>query len=166
MPTEKEAPELWGKYNWPQQQWWGVNDPELGLEAAADKDVMAEKVGDYTYRLESGEFPNAIGSGDVADVGCFQIFLKEWSGNMCRVEVTSLEVLDASGNALLTFDSKGKADKPNLKAEGGDSTPAPSNDNNTGTPANNVDTGVEGVAAVVGVAALAAGAVVLSRKRK
>ena len=35
MPSEKEAPELWGKYNWPSQEWWGVNDPDLGFEAAA-----------------------------------------------------------------------------------------------------------------------------------
>lgn len=173
MPSEKEAPELWGKYNWPQQQWWGVNDPDLGFEAAADKDVQAEKVGDYTYKITSKEFPNAIGSGDVADVGCFQIFLKEWSGNITRLEVTSLEVMDASDNVLLTFDKTGKA------TVGGGASTTPSTDNNAGgdsnnggsgstttPPANNVDTGVEGVAAVVGVAALAAGAVVLSRKRK
>lgn len=171
MPDDKS--ELWGKYNWPQQEWWGVVDEELELATRADdKPCKAEKVGDYTYKVTSNDFENAIGSGDVADVGCFQVFFKEWGATLCRFEVQSLEVMDASGNVLLTFDKTGKA-----SVGGGASTTTPPADSNAGgdsnasgdsasTPSNNVDTGVEGVAAVVGVAALAAGAVILSRKRK
>lgn len=171
MPSEKEAPELWGKYNWPSQQYWGVNDADRGFTAAADKDIMVEKVGDWTYQVTSKEFPNAIGSGDVADLGCMQVQFAEWSGNISRVVVDKMEILDASDNVLLTFDGNGKAtvgggasttNPPADSNAGGDS----SNAGNSNSGANNVDTGVEGVAAVVGVAALAAGAVVLSRKRK
>ncbi len=164
MPSEKDAPELWGKYNWPSQEWWGVNDADLGLTAAADKPLQAEKVGENTYKITSNEFPNAIGSGDVADLGCMQISFAEWSGNMCRLVVQSLEVMDASGNVLLTYDGNGKATVGG-GASSGDTTPSSTDEPGTSN-APNVDTGVEGVAVAVGVAALAAGAVILSRKRK
>ena len=40
-------------YNWPSQgEFWGVSDPELGIETlATDKPFQFEKVGDYTYKL-------------------------------------------------------------------------------------------------------------------
>ncbi len=95
--------------------------------------------------------------------------MQDYAGTaLCQCQVDKVELLDTSDNVLVTFDGKG-----NYTVAGGSSDPAPDSDSDktddktdTSTPSNNVDTGVEGVAAVVGVAALAAGAVVLSRKRK
>lgn len=144
-------------YNWPSQQYWGVNDEALGF-TAADQTLTAEKVGDYTYKLSTGAFANPIvdGAATADELEYVQAAFQEWGSDLDPVEVLGMEVMDASGNVLISFDSKGKA-----TVGGGSSTPAPSTDGNK-----NVDTGVEGVAAVVGAAALAAGAVVLTKKRK
>lgn len=154
---------LWNKYNWPGQNYWGVSDEDLGIESMNPDEVLkTEKVGDYTYRLTSNVFENPLANGDAKEIGCMQASFSEWGGDpFAYIEVQKFEIMDASGNVLMTFDSNAKADKPNLKAAG-----ASSGDASASTPSNNVDTGVEGVATVVGVAALAAGAVVLSRKRK
>lgn len=156
--------DLFDKYNWvgePSKEFWGVTDPELTLETfSADKPCTVTKVGDYTYKIDSPEYNNPLANGDASTIGCMQVCLQEWGAAITRFDVVSVEVKDASDNVMITFDGKG-----NATMGSGSSTTTPSaGDNNSG--ANNVDTGVEGVAAVVGVAALAAGAVVLSRKRK
>ncbi|MDE7362968.1 MAG: hypothetical protein K2N38_13655, partial [Oscillospiraceae bacterium] len=63
----------WDTYNWPSQQFWGVNDPDLELVAAEDKDVVGNKVGDYTYRFVTGEFANPLANGDASVIGCMQV---------------------------------------------------------------------------------------------
>ncbi|MCM1165414.1 MAG: hypothetical protein NC299_03685 [Lachnospiraceae bacterium] len=138
-------------YNWQSLEWYGVNDDDLGLVAVEDKDIQANKVGDYTYQLVN-EFKNPLANGDATTIGQVQVQLNDWGAEMARTQGVKLEVMDANDNVLITFDELGNY------TLGGSSAPA--------APANNVDTGVESVAAVVGVAALAAGAVVLSRKRK
>lgn len=152
-------------YNWVQKGWWGVNDEDLELVSGDGQDAAFEKIGDYTYQL-TADFENPLANGDASEIGQVQIQFAEWGSDMAQIRVEKLEALDASGNALITFDAAGDY----TLGGGSSSTPAPDNTDNTGdtTPStpNNVDTGVEGVAAVVGVAALAAGAVVLSRKRK
>lgn len=50
--------------------------------------------------------------------------------------------------------------------EDSSSEPAPETPNDNNGTSNNVDTGVEGVAAVLGVAAVAAGALIVAKKRK
>ena len=153
-------------YNWISQGYWGVSDEDLGITTwGEDQEIQTEKVGDYTYKLTSNSFKNAFADGE--EPSLVQLGMQEWGNGVNRISIQKFELLDASGNVMVTIDGKG-----NVTIENGSSAPStpdttPSNDNNnTGTPANNVDTGVEGVAAVVGVAALAAGAVVLSRKRK
>lgn len=153
-------------YNWPAQEWWGVVDEDLGIVSAGDDKIGAVKVGDYTYKVTSNAFENPLANGDANEIGLIQVAMADYAGTaMCQCQVEKVELLDTSDNVLVTFDGKG-----NYTVAGGSSTPAPDKTDDktdtSSTPSNNVDTGVEGVAAVVGVAALAAGAVVLSRKRK
>lgn len=159
--------ELWDKYNWPGKNWWGMVDPDLGIETlGADNVSTVETVSKGVYKITTPVCDNPLANGDASEIGCMQIAFQMWGddANFSTFTLNELQVLDASDNVLLTFDASG-----NGTVGGGSSTPAPApstDNNNASTPANNVDTGVEGVAAVVGVAALAAGAVVLSRKRK
>lgn len=139
------------KYNWPAQEWWGIVDDDLGITTSGDGKLSAVKVADYTYKVTSNAFDNPLANGDANEIGLIQVALQDYAGTaLCQCQVDKVELLDTSDNVLVTFDSKG-----DYTLAGGASAPA-----------NNVDTGVEGVAAVVGVAALAAGAVVISRKRK
>lgn len=169
------------KYNWPAQEWWGIVDDDLGITTSGEGKLTAVKVADYTYKVTSNAFENPLANGDANEIGLIQIALQDWAGTaMCQCQVDKVELLDTSDNVLVTFDSKGdytvaggasepeKTDsKPEDKTDDkSDSKTDDKTDTSTSTSSNNVDTGVEGVAAVVGVAALAAGAVVLSRKRK
>ncbi|MBD5128622.1 MAG: hypothetical protein HDT43_01650 [Ruminococcaceae bacterium] len=148
-------------YNWPAQEWWGVVDEDLDIVSAGDDKISAVKVGDYTYKVTSNAFENPLANGDANEIGLIQVAMADYAGTaLCQCQVDKVELLDTSDNVLVTFDGKG-----NYTLGGGSSAPA-ATDNTPSTPATNVDTGVEGVATVVGVAALAAGAVVLSRKRK
>lgn len=154
-----------GSHNWPMNEFWGVSDPDLGIETlATDKPVQFTKVGDYTYEARCA----------ITDANCFfadstyvQVGIQEWGDAMNNYSVVSFELLDASENVILSFDGNGNA------TVGGAS--APSVDTDTGAvdttapttgDKQSPDTGVEGVAAVAGLAVVAAGAVVLSKKRK
>lgn len=145
------------KYNWASQDFWGVTDEDLGITTDdGSHKLSAVKVADYTYKVTSNEFANPLANGTAEKIGLCQLGMQDWASSaMAQVQIDKFEALDANDNVLITFDGNG-----NYTLGGGTSTPAPS------APSNNVDTGVEGVASVVGVAALAAGAVVLSRKRK
>lgn len=104
----KPDDELWNKYNWVQQGFWGVNDPELEYTAAEDQDVKGEKVGDYTYKFTSKVYENPLANGDVNNIGCMQVAFSEWGSEMfCTASVEKLEVMDANGNVLMTFDGDG-----------------------------------------------------------
>lgn len=112
IPIIKDHP-LFKKYNWPSQQWWGVPDEELGLRApAADKDIVAEKVGDYTYKLTSNVYDNPLANGDAKNIGCMQFQFTDWSGDIASVEVTNVDVMDSADNVLISFDGSGKAKVP------------------------------------------------------
>lgn len=161
---------LFDKYNWPSFEFWGVLDEELlgpvgeGSTYDDTKPGKVEKVGDYTYAVTNDILVNPITAGDassIEDMGCMQVGLQEWGSGIAAVTVTKLDVKDASGNVLVSFDEKG------VPTIGGASTPADTTAPTTGDSTKpNTNTGVEGVAAVAGVALLAAGAVVVAKKRK
>ena len=167
---------LFDKYNWPSCEFWGVLDEEVlgpvgeGSTYDDTKPGKVEKVGDYTYAVTNDQLVNPITAGDVSsieDIGCMQVGLQEWGNGIAAVTVTKLEVKDASGNVLVSFDEKG------VPTIGGTSTPA-----DTTAPADttkpttgdstkpNTNTGVESVAVVAGIAVLATGAVIVAKKRK
>ena len=106
----------------------------------------------------------------VDDYALVQIAFQEWSTGMTDITVLGMNVKDADGNMLISYDANGNitynvadaaADTPVADEPASDAaTTAPAADK--GSP----DTGIEGIAAVAGVAVVAAGAVALSRKRK
>lgn len=108
IPKKKTHP-LQEKYNWSMQGWWGVNDEELGFSAEDDdKDVQAEKVGDYTYKITSNVYENPLANGDANEIGCMQICFFDWGVSISRLEVTNVDVMDSEDNVLISFDGKGK----------------------------------------------------------
>ena len=100
-------------HNWPSKDYWGCNDPDLGLEAAA-KNLKFDKVGDHTYKTTL----TLSGSNEVIkDYDFVQFAIQDWGPEVITVE--SFVMKDASGNELISFDSKGKASLP-LAGEGGE----------------------------------------------
>lgn len=160
-----QGSDLWDTYNWTSASFWGVNDDALTHEdgtpytAAEDQAIQAVKVGDYTYTLTWTGVNNPIANGDASTIGCMQVAMQEWGSDMSEMKVLKLEVLDASGNVLVAFDENGT---PSVANQAGGSTGGAATGDDKGSP----DTGVESVAAVAGLAVVAAGAIVLSRKRK
>lgn len=164
----QQGTDAWDTYNWPSKQYWGVTDEALEIatdpntnddDASNDKDLSYEKVDDYTYQLTANGFDNPIANGTAQTIGCMQIALQEWGSTVANLEVVKCEVLDADGNALITFDGLGNV------VDGGSApaTDAPTTGDST-KPSTN--TGVESVAVVAGVAVLATGAVIVAKKRK
>ena len=167
--------DLYNKYNWASAgNFWGVIDEDLGLETQDPaQGINAVKVGDYTYKIEA-DVINPVANGDIGNLSLYRVFMQAWSFTMSDIEVVKTELSDSNGNLLATFDAKGNVtlaggaaapvddtaadDTASDATDAGASTTTPSK----GSP----DTGVEGVAAVAGVAIVAAGAVVLSKKRK
>ncbi len=164
-------------HNWPNNEYWGVNDADLGLEADASKAVVFEKTGDLTYTgtVTLGD-NNCIYDVSSIEGGYAQVGLQEWGSAMTDVTVTDLTCYDAAGNVVISFDGNGVVDTAtgssdasgdNGAASGDASSDGASSEGAATTPdKGSPDTGVEGVAAVAGVAIVAAGAVVLSKKRK
>ena len=163
--------EEWNKLNWPSREWWGVSDPDLGIETLApEKTCQTVKVGDYTYMVAADIEPDMRPR---AKAGCVQIGLQEWGDTMNDYKVVDLSIFNDAGEKLISFDWYGN---PTL---GGAASTAPAEDATTdeapaagdvagatdsskGSP----DTGVEDVAVVAGLAIVAAGAVLVSKKRK
>lgn len=175
---------LFDKYNWPSCEFWGVLDEEVlgpvgeGSTLDDTKATKTEKVGDYTYAVTNDQLVNPITAGDassIEDMGCMQVGIQEWGNGVAAVTVTRLDVKDADGNVLVSFDEKGVAtiggastpatDAPATDAPATDApaTDAPTTGDST-KPSTN--TGVESVAVVAGVAVLATGAVIVAKKRK
>ncbi len=193
-------------HNWVGKEFWGVVDEDLGLETADDtKACVAVKTGDLQYTVTcAADDTNNV----VDDYALVQVAFQEWSTGMTDITVLGMNLKDASGNLLLSYDANGNvtynaadaaetpaaetAEAPAAEtAEAADTAEAPADEYETATaeitaPAEDAaatvdaeapaaatdsskgspDTGVEGVAAVAGVAVIAAGAVVLSKKRK
>lgn len=152
-------------YNWPSQgEFWGVIDEDLGLESIDDtKTLKFEKVGDYTYSMTCMfDFDEAITTIEGDHVVQYRIFLQCWDSGMADYEVTECALLDEAGNDLVTLDGKGYP----VGGGAGSTGAVVDTDAAVDTGKDSVNTGVEGVAAVAGLAVVAAGAVVLSKKRK
>lgn len=162
-------------HNWPSNEYWGVLDEDLGLETlAADKPVQFVKTGDLTYTgTVTINDNNCIYDVTSLEGGYAQVGIQEWGATMLDMTVTDLTCYDAAGNVIISFDGAGYVDSDSASAE----TPAADNTAATvdaeapdttapTTEKGSPDTGVEGVAAVAGVAVVAAGAVLLSKKRK
>lgn len=167
-----------GPKNWCCEQFWGLNDPELGWEASADNPIQFNKVGDWTYKATY-----QITDDNRPDEGpvIVQLFCQQWSS--IAEEALDIVAYDAAGNILIAFDQQGNqgttlptdinfnitkngdtaadttTDTPAAPATG---DVAAATDSSKGSP----DTGIEDVAAVAGLALVAAGAVVVAKKRK
>ncbi len=164
--TEDEV----AQHNWPSNEWWGIVDDELEIATQDDtKRCVTEKVGDYTYEIvcniEQGY------NNFYSTAGCVQIGVQEWGADMSQLVVLEVSCYDASGNTLISFDEKGVA-----TVGGGAAASAPAQtaaapaagdvaaatNSSKGSP----ETGVEDVAVVAGLAIVAGGAVLVSKKRK
>ncbi|MGN1339471.1 MAG: NPXTG-anchored protein [Oscillospiraceae bacterium] len=174
-----EDPELYNKYNWATAgQFWGVDEEDtLGFNTTdTAQSIQTVKVGDYQYKIEA-DVINPVANGDIGNLSLYRVFMQAWSFTMSDIEVIETELSDSNGNVLATFDAMGNVTYGAASAPVVDETPAetPAADD-TASDASNVvvttpdkgspDTGVEGIAAVAGLAVVAAGAVVLSKKRK
>ncbi len=153
-------------YNWPSQgMFWGVNDEALGINTVNAAEAFAfETIGDYTYELVAPfNFDEAVNSIE-GELVQYRVFVQFWDNGMADYEIIECALLDDAGNDLVTLDGQGYP-IGGTPAAGGDAavdTDAPTAGGDKASP----DTGVEGVAAVAGLAVVAAGAVVLSKKRK
>lgn len=163
--------ELYSKYNWVTNEWYGFDDADLDINTQdVNKSFQTVKEGDLTYSV-SGSITNAVANGDLDDLTSFRVFCADW-GIMSYTTMEKSEFFDASGNLVLSLDGKGNI-LSTAFASGSSSNDAPAADDNAASaPAaatdskGSPDTGVEGVAALAGVAIIAAGAVVLARKKK
>ena len=139
-------------------------------------DEEIEKVRDRNSRMVTVE-DRPVANGDIGNLSLYRIFMQAWSFTMSDIEVVETELSDADGNVLATFDALGNVTYGAGAAA--DETPVAADDNTAATvdadapvvvapttEKGSPDTGVEGIAAVAGVAVVAAGAVVLSKKRK
>ncbi len=93
-------------HNWPSKDYWGCNDNDLGLEAAA-KALKFDKVGDHTYKTVL----TLSGNNEVIkNYNFVQFAIQDWGSEIITVQ--SIVMKDASGAELISFDSKGKASLP------------------------------------------------------
>lgn len=128
------------------------------------------QIGDYgtdegrTWgNLKSGDTFNVVLPATIpADEAAVILTFQNYSDGIA-VNVDKIVLKDAGGNAILTLPAEAAAPaatEATAAAAGDTSAPAATTDKN------NADTGVEGVAAVAGIAIVAAGAVVVAKKRK
>ncbi len=151
--------------NWDNRgAWWGVTDEELGLatDDPEDANTLAwEALGNYTYKVTC-PLPNytEMAEGLAGEFVQYRIFFQAYEQGMAQYNMTEVSLYDANGAVLATVDGQGNL----LKGYGASAgnTGASTDTSNKGSS----DTGVEGVAAVAGLGVVAAGAVLLSKKRK
>lgn len=175
-------------HNWISKSYWGCNDEELEIATVGDAtDILANKVGDYTYELvcpvddSNCVYPEVLENAD----GYVQIAIQEWGQDMSDIVVLSMEIKDTSGATMVKFDGDGNVvgggaaaeeapaeeapaeEAPAEEAPATEEKPAAGNvDADTDSSKGSPDTGVEDVAVVAGLAIVAAGAVLVSKKRK
>ena len=166
--------------NWNSLQFWGI-----GEQTATDQPGILEEEGNGVWSI-AWDVPEEYRF--VTGAGCCQIAFQEWGNSFVDLEVLSLACYDASGNVVISFDGLGNvtsgasndtaaddtaaddtaADDTAADDTTADTTADTTTDTTTTTTGDKTtpDTGVEGVAAVAGLAIVATGAVIVSKKRK
>lgn len=145
---------------WDQHEWGNAD---------ANKEVTLTEDNKVTYLLNVPAFAESDTTGENPYA---QVWISQWWGNDATVE--SVEVLGKDGVVLEattptenndenTGDAPADPEPADPEPAPADPEPAPADP--APAPAT-VDTGVEGVAAILGVAAVAAGAMIVSKKRK
>lgn len=117
--------ELYRKYNWPSNEWWGVwntgtyeemsseelkanipSDPTAGTFATLDMTkeckTMALADGKWCLVYNVPEEDKYIAGG-----ACYQMGIQEWGSDLAEVKVDYFILNDADGNNLLTTDGLG-----------------------------------------------------------
>ena len=174
-------------HNWNAKAFWGVNDEELEIATVDDtRDIILEKVGDYTYKAVC---PVDEDNSVVDNAQLVQIAVQDWSGvTWYAMRVDSMTVKDASGNAIIAWDANGNCSLAPVGAAAADVAAAveeaPAAEETVTTTAEapaatagdttaavtsskgSPNTGIADVAAVAGIAVVAAGALVVAKKRK
>ena len=97
-------------HNWNGKEYWGTIDEDLGIETlAADKAVIFEKTGDYTYTgVMTVDDSNCVYEG----YQLVHIAFQEWGSDMSEIKVVSMVVKDTAGNEMISFDENGTASLP------------------------------------------------------
>ncbi|MDE7362366.1 MAG: NPXTG-anchored protein [Oscillospiraceae bacterium] len=143
---------------WDQHEWGNAD---------AAKEISLTEDNKVTYLVDHPAFAESDTTGENPYA---QVWISQWWGNDATVE--SVEVLGADGVVL---EATAPADpEPDPAPADPEPDPAPADPEPDPAPADpepspaptSVDTGVEGVAAILGVAAVAAGAMIVSKKRK
>ncbi len=103
-------------HNWNVFEWWGVNDDEAGLSAATySRTATFEKVETGTYKatvtLNESDATAVIPGYD------FVQFAVSQYGGIDDITIKSIVMKDASGAEMISFDEKGKASLPLVKAD-------------------------------------------------
>ncbi len=94
-------------HNWPAYDFWGVTDEALEIDTyESAKSLQLQKIADYTYKLDC---PIDSTNNVVDNPQLVQIAIQDWSGvTWWTMDVVSMTVKDASGNALIAWDQAGK----------------------------------------------------------
>ena len=154
-------------HNWNAKEFYGVNDDALEFTAESAKELQAEKVSDYTYKVVC---PIDDTNSVVPNAQMVQIAFSDYAGAVWwQAVVDYMAVKDASGNDLIRWDgATGKATAASASAtEATEEASATGNvdaatDSSKGSP----DTGIADVAAVAGLAILAGAGIAFTRKSK
>ncbi|MBP3854491.1 MAG: hypothetical protein IK990_02605 [Ruminiclostridium sp.] len=176
-------------HNWPQANFWGVYDEEHEIYARDPENdpnpIQVQTEGDYIYSLTLNvDETNNVQDDAYNDPSIYvQVALSEWGNEIFSdMRVLSLELFDKSGSLLAKFDGDGnlidgsaaqsapaaEAAPAEEAASGAAPAPAQAGDvqaaaaSSKGSP----NTGIGDVAVIAGIAVAAAGALIITAKRK
>ncbi len=124
-PLGSDEAANYAKYNWPQNEWWGVWNTGTYQQL---KDAAVEADGITTFATmdptkEVKTMPTADGKWAIVysvpeedryiEGGtCYQLGLQEWGSDLAELKVNYCILNDAEGNNLLTVDETGKPVDP------------------------------------------------------
>ena len=139
--------------NWNNIEWWGIGSDILDTSKAGQ--FVENGDGTYTAKWENIPAEYRPVDGDAV----VQVALQEWGSAMSGLEVEKFDLLTDSGSLIVSIAATGARLDASAPAAG-------STTGTTGAAKGGADTGAADVAAVIGLAIVAGGAVVLSRKKK